>query len=138
MALYLVDTNVVSEPVSPRSERRLVERLARIRAVSSISATTVCELYWGVFRLPLGGRRAGLLEYLAEFFEQIEGVLPYDQTAAEWHAAERARLEALGRTPPFADGQIAAVAAVNDLTLVTLNPRDFERFEGVRVEAWTS
>lgn len=63
-------------------------------------------------------------------------VLPFDLAAAEWHAAERARLEALGRTPPFADGQIAAVAATCGLTLVTLNAKDFEQFNGLTVEAW--
>jgi predicted nucleic acid-binding protein len=41
--------------------------------------------------------------------------------AAEWHAAERARLAALGKTPPFVDGQITAIAYANSLTLVTLN-----------------
>ena len=63
-------------------------------------------------------------------------VLDYTNTAAEWHARERARLVARGQTPPILDGQIAAVAAVNDLTLVTFNVRDFNRFEGLRVESW--
>jgi tRNA(fMet)-specific endonuclease VapC len=31
-------------------------------------------------------------------------ILPYDEQAAEWHAAERARLAGIGKTPPFADG----------------------------------
>ena len=38
--------------------------------------------------------------------------------------------------PPFAYGQIAAVAAVNDLTLVTQNSGDFADFAGLRVEGW--
>jgi tRNA(fMet)-specific endonuclease VapC len=46
------------------------------------------------------------------------------------------RLEALGRTLPYADGQIAAIAVVNALTLVTVNVRDFRDIEGVRVEDW--
>ncbi len=28
-------------------------------------------------------------------------ILEYDSAAAEWHAAERARLEKAGETPPF-------------------------------------
>lgn len=63
-------------------------------------------------------------------------ILDYDRRAAEWHASERARLMAAGRTPPFIDGQIAAVARVNDLTLVTRNQRDFRWFEGLRMERW--
>lgn len=64
-------------------------------------------------------------------------VLDYDRRAADWHARERARLSALGRTPPFVDGQIAAIAYVNDLFLVTTNVRDFEDFQGLRLENWS-
>jgi tRNA(fMet)-specific endonuclease VapC len=63
-------------------------------------------------------------------------ILDYDELAAEWHAAERARLVARGETPPFADGQIAAIAQVNDLTLVTFNDVDFRRFDGLRILVW--
>ena len=47
------------------------------------------------------------------------------------------RLELLGKTPPYADGQIAAVAWGHDLTLVTANPKDFALFEGLNVVDWT-
>ncbi|MGZ5432871.1 MAG: hypothetical protein ACXW4P_26715 [Thermoanaerobaculia bacterium] len=63
-------------------------------------------------------------------------ILAYDRVAAEWHAAERARLVGRGQTPSFADGQIAAIARVNELTLVTFNDADFRRFQGVRVVTW--
>jgi tRNA(fMet)-specific endonuclease VapC len=36
----------------------------------------------------------------------------------------------------FIDGQIAAVAAVNDLVLVTRNERDFTHFTDLAVENW--
>ena len=63
-------------------------------------------------------------------------VLPYDARAAEVHGKERARLERLGRPPTFADAQIAAIAIVNRLILVTANVKDFARFEGLAVESW--
>ncbi len=63
-------------------------------------------------------------------------ILDYDRAAAEWHALERARLAAAGRTPPFIDGQIAAIARVNDLALVTANRTDFGGFRGLRLAAW--
>jgi tRNA(fMet)-specific endonuclease VapC len=47
-------------------------------------------------------------------------------------------LSARGETPPFADGQIAAIARVNELTLVTFNDADFQRFRGLRVVNWLS
>lgn len=63
-------------------------------------------------------------------------LLPYDAAAAAWHAAERARLEKRGRLPSFADGQIAAIAAVHGLVLVTRNGKDFRAFRDVEVERW--
>ena len=46
------------------------------------------------------------------------------------------RLAQIGRTPPFADGQIAAVAATNGLCLVTFNRDDYAAFRGLRLEDW--
>jgi tRNA(fMet)-specific endonuclease VapC len=34
------------------------------------------------------------------------------------------------------DGQIAAIALVNNLVLVTRNSSDFARFAGLKVETW--
>jgi tRNA(fMet)-specific endonuclease VapC len=65
-------------------------------------------------------------------------VLPYDEKSAEWHAVERARLIAEGRTPAFVDGQIAAVAATQGLTLVTLNRADYRNYRGLDLEDWSS
>lgn len=42
----------------------------------------------------------------------------------------------MGLTPPFLDGQIAAIAYVHDLVLVTSNVSDFQNFEGVDVVDW--
>ena len=63
-------------------------------------------------------------------------VLDYDQPAADWHALERARLTAKGNPTSFVDGQIAAIAYVNDLILVTANKRDFEQYENLEVRSW--
>ncbi len=57
--------------------------------------------------------------------------------SAEWHTAERARLTAIGLTPPFVDGQIMAIAQANGLILVTLNPKDYAAFAGVKAEDWS-
>jgi tRNA(fMet)-specific endonuclease VapC len=51
-------------------------------------------------------------------------------------AGERARLVRLGLPPPIADGQIAAVAAVNSLILVTRNVADFANFRNLDIENW--
>lgn len=65
-------------------------------------------------------------------------VLPYDDAAAGWHARERVRLEKKGVAAPYIDGQIASIARTNGLVLVTLNRRDFTRYEGLEVETWSA
>jgi tRNA(fMet)-specific endonuclease VapC len=49
---------------------------------------------------------------------------------------ERARLDRVGKTAPFVEGQIASIALVHNLALVTKNVRDFVSFIGLRVEDW--
>ncbi len=102
----------------------------------AIASVVWHEMLFGCFRLPRSARRSTIEEYLNEVVAPSIPILPYDARAAGWHTAERARLSAIGRTPPFADGQIAAVASVNDLTLVTANLDDYAAFQDIRVEDW--
>ena len=93
-------------------------------------------MLFGLRRLPNSARRAAIEEYLNEVVAPSVPILPYDDRAADWHAAERSRLAGAGRTPPFADGQIAAVATTHGLTLITANPTDFAAFQDLEVENW--
>jgi tRNA(fMet)-specific endonuclease VapC len=86
--------------------------------------------------MPEGRRKQALTHYLEQTVYQQLTILPDDREAALWHAEERARLAAQGRTPPFIDGQIAAIAMVNHLILVTRNTDDFADFVGLTVENW--
>lgn len=95
------------------------------------------ELRFGCARLPRSNRRATIERYLEDVVLPNFPIIEYDQQAADWHARERARLAALGRTPPFVDGQIAGISKVQGLTLVTRNVSDFSFFEGLRVHNWT-
>lgn len=109
-------------------------------SAATLEAITTCapvwhELDFGRLRLPAGRRRLAIDAALGHL-ERALVVLPYDARAARWHAAERARLEGVGRSPPFVDGQIAAIAATSDLVLVTRNVRDFAPFQGLRIESW--
>jgi tRNA(fMet)-specific endonuclease VapC len=134
---FLLDTNVISEPARLFPNPRLVERLEENRGKMGIAAPSWHELLFGCERLPRSRKRDRIEEYLFSVVLDSFPVLPYDQAAAAWHATERARLQAAGSTPPFLDGQIAAVAGVNNLVLVTANGSDFAGFEGLRIEDWT-
>lgn len=132
---FLLDTNVVSEAVKPSPDRGVVAHLSDAEGVAALSAVTWHELQYGTRRLP-DGRRREALEVFVHSLPARFPVLPYDQRAADWHARERARLTRMGLQPPFADAQIAAIAATNGLLLVTRNVGDFSDFGGLDVVSW--
>lgn len=133
---YLLDTSIVSAPVSKKPDAAIVRRLDEHGPECAIAAPVWHELTYGCRRLPKGKRRAALENYLRDVVGASFPVLPYDEAAARWHGEERARLEALGRPAPFVDGQIAAIAHANGLILVTTNTKDFARFKELTVENW--
>lgn len=135
---YLLDTNVISEPLRPRPSSGILRKLRRHEDEIAIPSVVWHELRFGVERLPASRRRETIERYLQDVVLATIPVLNYDRAAAEWHARERARLGARGETPPFADGQIAAIAQTHSLILVTLNVDDFRRFHGLRVSSWDS
>ncbi len=112
-----------------------MERLEEHRGEVCSAAPVWNELLYGCRRLPPSKRRRELQGYL-DRLERSLTILPYDAAAADWHAEERARLGRLGKTPPFVDGQIAAVARVHDLVLVTGNVVHYQDFAGLVIENW--
>jgi len=133
---YLLDTKTVSEPLRPRPNATVLARLQQCEGQICIASIVWHELLFGCYRLPPSVRRTTIERYIFQVVTPTVPILTYDEHAAAWHAAERARLAALGRTPPFADGQIAAVAQTNQLILVTINTADFGDFAGLVVEDW--
>ena len=134
---YLLDTSIVSSPVSKKPNPEIVKRLEQHGHECAIAAPGWHELTYGYRRLPRGKRRTALDAYLHDVVQASFAILPYDEVAATWHGRERARLENLGRPAPYVDGQIAAIAHSNGLVLVTVNTRDFAVFMDLQVEDWS-
>ncbi|CUS03911.2 putative nucleic acid-binding protein [Candidatus Promineifilum breve] len=135
-ATFLLDTNAISEPLRPSPNQQFLNRIQENEGRIAIAAVVWHELLYGCWRLPASKRRNAIERYLFDVVRTTMPILPYDAAAAQWHAAERARLTQIGRSPAFADGQIAAIAAVQGLTLVTANTADFANFEGVETVNW--
>jgi tRNA(fMet)-specific endonuclease VapC len=133
---YLLDTNVISEPLRPQPNAHTVTRIRQHQGEIAIATVVWHELWFGCGRLPISSRRTAIEYYLSQVVGATIPVLPYHEAAARWHAQERARLIAVGRTPPCADGQIAAIAHSYQLTLVTFNTADYADFAGLVVEDW--
>lgn len=99
-----------------------------------LTATSFSELLVGVDLLPPGRRKDGLEAALTEFVFRLFGprILAFDREAARAYATLVARARAAGHVIGFADGQIAAIAAVHGYAVATRDTAPF-RAAGVAV-----
>ena len=135
---YLLDTNVLSEPLKVRPDPGVMERLEQYQKDIVTATLVIHELYFGCYLLPPSRKKETIKTYIDEIVAVNIPLYAYNEDAAKWHARERARLQSAGLTPPFVDGQIAAIAHVNDFTLVTRNVGDFDLFSDIEIQNWHS
>lgn len=138
-AIYLLDTNIVSEPTKKYPDEQVLTMLETKGSFSAISATVWFEMLKGVFKLPDGKKKKALMGYCFEKFKMESPIIPYDDHCAALHADIYARMMKNG-TPvsPF-DMQIAATALANNMILVTRNVKDFAPIQAeysLCVENW--
>ena len=133
---YILDTNVLSEAVKTKPNRHVMAMLEKHQAEIATASPVWHELQYGCRRLPVSRKREIIESFLEDVIRQNIIIFPYDECAAKWHAQERARLAAKGQMPPYVDGQIAAIAKVNGLALVTRNTADFKIFTDLEVQNW--
>ena len=133
---YLLDTNILSEVAKPRPAPSVLAKLEQYSGQYCTSVTVWHELHYGVQRMVESKRRQQLQDYLDTLDNAGLPILPYEKPAGEWLAQERGRLSKQGIAVALPDGEIAAVAAVNRLTLVTRNTADFSAFRGIEVDDW--
>jgi toxin FitB len=124
---FLLDTNVLSEPLKRAPEAKVVEWLQSQSSIDlCISVLTLGELTMG-FELALAGkRRDDLRDWVTrELPRQFIGrLLSVDEpVATEWGRLS-AEGRAAGRELPSIGGLLLASARVHGLTLVTRNERD--------------
>lgn len=151
--MYLFDTDVLSAVAKKHPPGTLVEKLARTPGVAQFtSAVNAAEIYAGIFRMGRvedAGEAGGgtvrarretpqqrLLQYVEEQLFARLTILPFDREAASIHGRLRAALERKGRPRFEPDLQIASVALLHGLVLVTGNVRHFAGIPGLRVENW--
>jgi tRNA(fMet)-specific endonuclease VapC len=132
---WLLDTNILAEPLRPEPDRLVLERLREHRAHSAVPVTAWQELNYGWLRMAAGRRRDRLGDYLHESVLQLP-ILPLDTRAAGLQAEVRAQADRSGRPLVHPDSEIAAIAIAHGLTLVTRNLRDFSDRPGLRVASW--
>jgi predicted nucleic acid-binding protein len=123
--MYLLDTNVLSEPTKPSPNPGVIAWLASKEARQlHVSVLTLGEIYRGIAKLPMGPKRDRLGAWLKSIVERETElkILPImTLTALEWGRLS----SAASRTLPDIDLLLAATASLHNLTVVTRNDRDF-------------
>ena len=137
--MILLDTNVVSEPLRPAPDTRVVEWIdAQALETLFLSAITVAELRAGVALLPAGKRRTGLQESLeTRVLPLFAGrVLPFDLGCTRAYAELMAKARVSGLAIASADGYVAAIAAANGLAVATRDTGPFEAAGATVFNPW--
>ena len=127
--MILLDTNVVSEVMKVAPSPTVLDWLnERPTSTLYISSITVGEIVYGLRILPDGKRRSRLGDRFERFVAEgfAHRVLAYDEPAARIYGEIMGVRREVGRPISTADGQIAAIARANRLTIATRNVADFE------------
>lgn len=122
---YLVDANVLSEATKPAPDERVVGWLRRHERSLVVDPVILGEVRYGILLLAGSARRARLERWFDEGIRHIE-CLPWDVSVGLRWSELLASLRRRGRPMAVKDSLIAATALAHDLTLATLNRRDFE------------
>jgi len=139
--VILLDTNVLSEFMRPRSSATVVAWLDEQPAGEvATSAIARAEIELGLLLMPPGKRREALSQAAwAMFEEDFAGrCLPFDEEAARHYARIVAARTQAGRPISVEDAQVAAIALAHRMPLATRNTTDFEGIDGLEVvNPWT-
>lgn len=139
--MILLDTNVLSEPLRPAPEARVIEWIdAQALETLYLSAITVAELRAGVALLPAGKRRSRLHDQLEKrMFPMFVGrVLPFDMACTNAYADMLVKMRAAGRSIGTADACIAAIAIAHGFTVATRDTGPFRAAGLPVISPWES
>lgn len=137
---FLLDTNVLSEPMKDRPNSGVLAWLSQVNEDQVfVSVVTITELRYGVERLALGKRRERFDSWLRkDLIARFDGrIIPVDLQIAEACGGLMARRESMGRPIEARDAFIAATAEIHGLTLVTRNTADFKPTLKAMISPWT-
>lgn len=137
--MIVLDTNVLSEFMRPKPDERAVAWLKQqTRSNLFTTAITRGEMLYGVLILPEGRRRTRMRQEVeAAFAVDMAGrVLPYDDAAADAHAAIAAARRTQGRPVGQSDMMIAGIVRSRGATLATRNVRDFADCGITLIDPW--
>jgi tRNA(fMet)-specific endonuclease VapC len=129
---YLLDTNTCIRFLNGRAPQIRVRIATLADTDIAVSAITKGEMYAGAAKSQTPQRsRARQDGFFVRFVS-----LPYDDAASDAFGRIRAHLETAGTPIGPYDMQIAAIAVVHNLIVVTHNTKEFGRIPWLTLEDW--
>ena len=129
---YLLDTNHAAQIMAgPDALRELLVNRGQPDDRFFISITVLSELYFAAYASQHQVRN---LQSLNRLLDHIP-LLDFDLLAAEEYGRIKTELKAKGRPIPGTDVQIAAVARLHDLIVLSAD-RHFQYVDNLQVESW--
>ena len=124
---YLIDTNIVSELVSKKPDKKVLEFLSDNSDNLFLSVITIGEINKGIERLDNSIKKTNLKKWLQQLLIEFDNkILNIDiYTMLIWSDIT-ANLQKKGIQIPIMDELIASSAIENNMVLVTRNEKDFE------------
>jgi predicted nucleic acid-binding protein len=136
---FLLDTNVVSELVSPKPNDKVLRWIEQAdESILFLSVLTLGEIRNGVERLRPGRRRGRLESWLLVDLPRRfqDRILPVTAAVADRWGTVSAIAAARGKPVPVVDGLLAATALHYNLALVTRNTSDVSGTGVLTLNPW--
>lgn len=127
--MIILDTNLISEPLRPDPEPRVVAWIdAQPQETLYLTAISAAELRAGVALLPVGKRRSTLQDSLEQTILPLftGRVLPFDLDCASAYARLLAKTRKTGQAIATADSFIAAIALTHNYAVATRDTAPFQ------------
>jgi predicted nucleic acid-binding protein len=139
--MIVLDTNVISEPLKPRADPRVIRWLdAQEPETLYLTATTLSEVLIGIALLPAGKRKRGMELAMQTLLTKLFAgrFLSFDRDAAIAFALLGSRAAAKGYSISVANCQIAAIAAVHGFIVATRDTAPFLAAGVAFINPWVS
>ena len=137
--MIILDTNVISEVLRPNVSP-LVDGWINKQRIETlfVASVNLAEIWAGIEIMPSGKRKSEILtgsnSIITTLFESR--ILNFDRDAAKAYALLIARSRLNGISISVVDGQIAAIALVNNFVVATRDTLPFEAAKVKVVNPW--
>ncbi|MBU3934586.1 type II toxin-antitoxin system VapC family toxin [Patescibacteria group bacterium] len=130
MSAYFIETSCIIAYVN--GNQKVIAKVDSLEGELTSSFICLAELYEGIYRVKESEQAE---KVILDFFKGLSEIYGVDEEIAKNFGEIRAELKNKGKIIEDFDILLAATCIVNNLTLVTGNPKHFKRIPNLKVLA---